>query len=77
MVAISANDLKIKGVKAFTSGETLITVRGKEKYVVLDIETYDRMRDSELEIAYKEVINDFQGGNYTSNVDEHMKNIDA
>lgn len=77
MQTISANDLKLNGVKAFSEEETLITVRGKEKYVVLDISVYERMREAELDSAYKEVLEDYKQGNFTTDIDKHLNNIDA
>ena len=77
MYTISANDLKLKGVKAFVAEETLITIRGKEKYVVLNIDTYERMREIELDAAYKEVVADYEKGAFTSSISEHLSNIDA
>ena len=77
MQTITANDLKLKGVKAFTTEETLITIRGKEQYVVLDINTSERMREAELDAAYKEVLRDYEQGNFTSDIDKHINNIDA
>ncbi len=77
MKSISANDLKLKGVKAFSEEETLITVRGKEKYIVLNIDIYERMRKAELDAAYMEVLEDYKQGNFTSDIDQHINNINA
>ena len=77
MQTISANDLKLKGVKAFSDEETLITVRGKEKYVVLDISIYERMREVELDAAYEEVQEDYKQGSFTIDIDKHLSNIDV
>lgn len=78
---ISANDLKVKGVSVLDGmldklDEVLISVRGKNKYVVVDIERYEYLRECELEHAYKEVQEDIKNGNYdTKNVEEHMKEL--
>lgn len=78
---ISANDLKVKGVSVLESmlgklDEVLISVRGKNKYVVVDIERYEYLRECELEQAYREVQEDMKNGNYdTKSVEEHMKEL--
>jgi prevent-host-death family protein len=55
---ITANELKTKGVSAIeevtaSNNEAIITVRGKNKYVVLSIEEYNQLREYELEAAKK------------------------
>ena len=56
MKAITANELKTKGVASIDAAlaeqeEAIISVRGKERYVVMDMETYNRLRVCELEAA--------------------------
>ncbi|MCY4428026.1 MAG: type II toxin-antitoxin system Phd/YefM family antitoxin [Halieaceae bacterium] len=81
MVSITANDLKTKGVSVLESalrqdGEAVITVRGELKYAVLDFNTYNKLREYELDIAIQEARNDIAKGNYeTGSVDEHMKRV--
>lgn len=81
MTSITANDLKTKGVSIVESallqdGEAVITVRGERKYVVLDFNTYNRLREYELDIALQEARNDVANGNYkTESVDKHMKRV--
>jgi len=81
MTNITANDLKTKGVSIVESallqdGEAVITVRGERKYVVLDFNTYNKLREYELDIALQEARNDITNGNYnTDSVDEHMKRV--
>ena len=81
MAGITANDLKTKGVSVLESviqqdGEAVITVRGKRKYIVLDFNTYNRLREYELEVAVQEARKDIADGNYKiENVDEHMKRL--
>jgi PHD/YefM family antitoxin component YafN of YafNO toxin-antitoxin module len=48
MAGISANELKTKGISALESiideqKAAVITVRGKNKYVVMDFETYNHL----------------------------------
>ena len=54
MHMITANDLKVKGVPVLDEAlsahrEAIITVRGQARYVVLSMETYDRLRELELD----------------------------
>ena len=53
MMSITANELKTKGVSVLESAlknddEAIITVRGKEKYVIVDLKKYSKMREYEL-----------------------------
>jgi len=81
MTSITANALKTKGVSVVESalqrdGEAVITVRGERKYVVLDVNTYNKLREYELDIALREARGDMESGNYkTESVDEHMKRV--
>lgn len=81
MSSITANDLKTKGVSVMEAalqedGEAVITVRGKSKYVVLDFNTYNRLREYELDLAVQEARKDITDGNYTTeSVDEHMERL--
>jgi len=55
-VTISANVVKQRGVSLFDTlldkfDELIINVRGKDKYVVLDIERYKAFRANELDLA--------------------------
>ena len=56
MNAISANQLKTRGVSVLAEElqnepEAIITVRGKDQYVVMRIEQYHYLREMELEAA--------------------------
>lgn len=78
---ISANELKVKGVSVLENmleklDEVLISVRGKNKYVVVDIKRYEYLRECELEHAYRQVQDDINNGRYdTMSVEEHMKEL--
>ena len=79
---ISANELKVKGISAIdditSQGiEAVITVRGKQKYIVMTIEEYNRFREYELESAINESKKDIELGNFKiGTVDEHLLRID-
>lgn len=81
MANITANNLKTKGVSALEAalqkdGEAVITVRGERKYVVLDLKTYNRLREYELDIALQEARSDMAKGNYnTESANEHIKRM--
>lgn len=69
ILIITANEVKTKGVALFgkilqTADELVINVRGKNKYVVLDIERYNEFRQNELDIAHMKVMQDIKEGRY-------------
>jgi PHD/YefM family antitoxin component YafN of YafNO toxin-antitoxin module len=81
MTTITANDLKTKGVSALEpilaeEREALISVRGRNRYVVMDVEMYNSLREHELEAALLESRRDFAKGKvYRESVANHMKRI--
>lgn len=81
MHMITANDLKVKGVPVLDEalsahGEAVITVRGQARYVVLYMETYDRLRELELDAALAEAKADLAAGRvHRDSVDEHIARI--
>ena len=80
-MVISANEVKTKGVSLFGSlldkfDELIINVRGKDRYVVIDIERYKEFRKHELDIAYMKTMQDIKEGNYkTQSASEHIKEL--
>jgi len=81
MNTITANQLKTKGVSAIEHNlaenrELVITVRGKETYVVMDLDQYNYLRECELEAALHQTKADYQDGNFiTESVEDHIKRI--
>ena len=81
MSIITANELKTKGISVVESKlmdheEAIISVRGKEKYVIMDVEKYQRIREYELEIALLEArASVAEGGVVSESVEEHMKRV--
>ena len=81
MTSITANELKTKGVSVLESAlenddEAIITVRGKEKYVIVDLKKYSKMREFELEVALMEARADVANGRVKKeSVAEHMKRV--
>jgi len=80
-VIINASEVKIKGVAFLgkmlqTADEIIINVRGKNKFVVLDIERYNEFRQSELDIAHMKVMQDIKEGRYKAQTaEEHTKEL--
>ncbi|ACZ13030.1 type II toxin-antitoxin system prevent-host-death family antitoxin [Sulfurospirillum deleyianum] len=78
---VSANDIKTKGVtlldKLFEkASEVIINVRGKNKYVVIDIERYKNLRTLELDRLYEETMQEIKEGRYkTQSVEEHLSEL--
>ncbi len=81
MNTITANQLKTKGVSVIEDNlsanhELVITVRGKEKFVVMDMKHYNYLRECELDAALHQAKIDYQDGNYiTENVEDHINRI--
>lgn len=67
MPHISANDLKTKGISAIefvlsSATEAIVSVRGKDKFVVMDIAQYHYLRECELDAALAETRADLAAG---------------
>jgi len=81
MKKVAANELKTKGITSIDramegEGEVIITVRGKDRYVVMEFDTYSRLRDCELESALGESRREFAEGRYIEeSVEDHIKRI--
>ncbi len=81
MNTITANQLKTKGISAIESNlednsELVITVRGKEKFVVMDMKYYNYLRECELDAALRETEADYKAGNFvTESVEEHVQRV--
>ena len=81
MDAVTANELKTRGVSVVedrlkSDDEVIISVRGQDKYVVMSLEKYSRLRECELDIAVKEAQADYEAGRViTESVDDHMKRV--
>jgi prevent-host-death family protein len=81
MTTVSANELKTKGIAAIEAvlheqNEAVITVRGKPRYVVLDITQYDHLRQSEFEVAWLQSKADYATGRYRQETaDEHIDRV--
>ncbi|TAK63186.1 type II toxin-antitoxin system Phd/YefM family antitoxin [Methylobacter sp.] len=82
MSSISANDLKTKGVSAIEAElahqpEAIISVRGKDRFVVMDIAHYHYLRECELEAALAETRADLAAGRFIKeSATDHLARLD-
>jgi hypothetical protein len=83
MQAISANELKTRGVGAIAEAlrqqsEVAVSVRGEVRYVVMEAAHYQRLRECELEVALSETRADLAAGRLVEeSVDAHLERIEA
>ncbi|HHH50750.1 MAG TPA: prevent-host-death protein [Campylobacterales bacterium] len=81
-MVIPANDLKTKGVSIIESmleklDEVLISIRGKNRFVVVDMNRYNYLRECELEKALRDVQDDIANGrSRVLSSEEHFKELD-
>ena len=81
MSHISANDLKTRGIAAIEASladhpEAIVSVRGKDRFVVMDIEQYQYLRECELAAALAETRADLAARRYVEeSAAEHLKRI--
>ncbi|MEQ1594588.1 MAG: type II toxin-antitoxin system Phd/YefM family antitoxin [Casimicrobium sp.] len=81
MLPITANDLKTKGVAAIETmlaeqTEAMISVRGKERFVVMDVNHYNYLRECELEAALAQSHADLAAGRFVEeSAEAHVARI--
>lgn len=81
--AISANDLKTGGIGVISRAleherEVGLSVRGELRYVVMEADVYQRLRECERDIALQEARADLAAGRVVhESVDDHLKRLDA
>jgi hypothetical protein len=82
MSHISANDLKTKGISAIEtalgeSPEAIVSVRGKDKFVVMEIAHYHYLRECELDAALAQTQADLVAGRFVKESPEaHLARLD-
>lgn len=70
MSHITANDLKTRGIAAIEASlaegrrEAVVSVRGTDRYVVMELAEYQRLRECELEAALAESRADIAAGRF-------------
>lgn len=83
MSHISANDLKTKGIAAIEtalgqSPEAIVSVRGKDKFVVMDIAHYHYFRECELDAALAQTQADLATGRFVKESPEaHLERLET
>jgi len=81
MPSVSANALKTQGVSAIAEAladapEVMLSVRGKDRFVVMDIARYHHLRECELTSALAESQADLAAGRFVEeSVDAHMERL--
>jgi prevent-host-death family protein len=81
MSDITANDLKTRGVSALETAlidddQAVISVRGKPRFVVMDIVHYERLREAEIYAAWQESRAAEARGDYlTETAEEHIARL--
>ncbi len=83
MTALTANDLKTRGVAAIEAllaeqPEAMISVRGKDRYVVMDMAHYHYLRECELEAALAQTRADLAAGKFIQeSAEAHVARVTA
>jgi hypothetical protein len=83
MQAISANDLKIGGIGAISRAlkherEVGLSVRGELRFVVMEVDAYQRLRECELAVALQEARAGLAANRVVhESVGDHLKRLDA
>ena len=83
MTSISANDLKTKGIAAIEATlagqpEAVVSVRGKDRFVVMDLAHYHYLQDCELDAALAQTRADLAAGRFVEeSPEEHLRRVEA
>ena len=83
MTSITANDLKTKGIAAIEAAlsgglDAMVSVRGKDKFVVMGIAHYHYLRECELDAALAQTRDDLATGRVVrESAQAHLDRLDA
>ena len=83
MSSLTANDLKTRGVAAIEESlahqpEAVISVRGKDRFVVMEVAQYNYLRECELDAALAQSHADVAAGRYVvESAQQHMARLEA
>ena len=83
MAQITANDLKVRGIAAIEDAlagqaEATISVRGTQRFVVMEVAQYHYLRECELEAALAQSRADVSAGRAVQETAQaHMDRLDA
>jgi hypothetical protein len=81
VTTITANELKTRGLSALDSilageSEVIVSVRGKNRYVIMSMPAYSHMRECELESALAECRADIKAGRvHKDGIAAHLKRV--
>ncbi len=81
MTVLTADELRTKGVSGIeqrlqNEQEVVITVRGKPRFVVMEIARYKDLRERELEVAWVQTREDIAAGRFRQEaVADHIARI--
>ena len=82
MPHISATELTIKGVAAIEArlalhSEAIVSVRGKDRFVIMELAQYNYLRECELEAALAETHADMAAGRVVQeSAEAHLARLD-
>ena len=83
MAQITANDLKTRGIAAIEASladgrsEAVVSVRGADRYVVMEMAHYQHLRECELEAALMESRADIAAGRFViESAAEHVARVE-
>ena len=83
MASLTAHDLKTRGVAAIEATlagqpEAVISVRGKDRFVVMEVAQYHYLRECELDAALAQSRADEAAGRYVAeSAQAHMERLDS
>ena len=84
MAHITANDLKTRGIAAIEAllgdgrTEAVVSVRGTDRYVVMELAHYQHLRECELEAALAESRADIAAGRFVlESPEDHLARLQA
>lgn len=83
MSTISANDLKTRGIAAIEAAltdqtEALVSVRGKDRFIIMELDHYNYLRECELEAALAESRADIEAGRFIEeSAKDHIARLEA
>ena len=84
MTQITANDLKTRGIAAIEASlaggqtEAMVSVRGADRFVVMELAQYQHLRECELEAALAESRADIAAGRYVvESPAAHVRRVQA
>ena len=81
MSYVTANELKRNGVSVVKEavaeyGEAIVSVRGKDEYIIMNTERYNHLRECELDVALMETRKAIEAGDFVDeSTEEHIARI--